>query len=176
MFRRMAALAAVPALAASALLVPSVAHAAGPTAAGCNVVPLKFTKSYTGGGENWQTKASLQVRDLCDAGTIRGKLYLRGTGGTTESDLSPYKANLHYKRQLDTAFSSAGVSLKKLARQGDGWRPYTVTTEDIVMVPPGGYFIEVRVRWTVHAGGKDYTRTVICDRFFDKGDKAYHCT
>ena len=114
------------------------AEAVGPTAAGCNVVPLKFTKSYVGGGENWQTKASLQVRDLCDAGTIRGKLYLRGTGGTTESDLSPYKVNLHYKRQLDTAFSSAGVGLKKLARQGDGWRPYSVTTEDIVMVPPVG--------------------------------------
>src|SRR6187455_1437705 len=91
---------------------PRAARAAGPTAAGCNVVPLKFTKSYTGGGDNWQTKASLQVRDLCDAGTIRGKLYLRGTGGTTESDLSPYKVNLHYKRQLDTAFRSAGVSLK----------------------------------------------------------------
>ena len=84
--------------------------------------------------------------------------------------------NLHYKRQLDTAFTSAGVSLKKLARQGDGWRPYSVTTEDIVMDPPGGYFIEIRVRWTVHVGGKDYTRSVICDRFFDKGDKAYNCT
>ncbi len=176
MFRRMAALAAVPALAASALLVPSVAHAAGPTAAGCHVVPLKFTKSYIGGGENWQTKASLQVRDLCDAGTIRGKLYLRGTGGTTESDLSPYKVNLHYKRQLDTAFTSAGVNLKKLARQGDGWRPYSVTTEDIVMDSTRGWFIEIRVRWTVHAGGKDYTKSVVCDRFFDKGDKAYSCT
>ena len=175
MFRRIAALAAVPALAASAVLAPSVAHAAGPTAA-CNVVPLKFTKSYVSGGENWQTKASLQVHDLCAAGTIGGKLYLRGTGGTTESDLSPYKVNLHYKRQLDTAFTSAGVSLKKLARQGDGWRPYSVTTEDIVMDPPGGYFIEIRVRWTVHVGGKDYTKSVICDRFFDKGDKAYSCT
>jgi hypothetical protein len=176
MFRRIAALAAVPALTASALLVPSAAQAAGPTAAGCNVVPLKFTKSYAGGGERWQTKASLQVRDLCAAGTIRGKLYLRGTGGTTESDLSPYKVNLHYKRQLDTAFTSAGVNLKKLARQGDGWRPYSVTTEDIVMVPSGGYFIEIRVRWTVHAGAKDYTKSVVCDRFFDKGDKAYSCT
>ena len=71
MFRRIAALAAVPALAASAVLAPSVASAAGPTAA-CNVVPLKFTKSYVSGGERWQTKASLQVRDLCDAGTIGG--------------------------------------------------------------------------------------------------------
>ena len=175
MFRRLAALAAVPVLASSASVVPSAAHAAGPTAA-CNVVPLKFTTSYTSGGDHWQTKASLQVRDLCAAGTIRGKLYLRGTGGTTESDLSPYKVNLSYKRQLDTAFTSRGVSLKKLSRQGDGWRPYSVTTEDIVMVPPGGYFIEIRVRWTVRVGGRDYTRSVVCDGFFDKGDKAYSCT
>src|SRR5690242_17207401 len=109
MFRRLASLAAVPVLATSAVVAPAAAHAAGPTDA-CNAVPLKFTKSYTSGGQNWQTKASLQVRDLCAAGTIKGKLYLRGTSGTTESDLSPYKVNLHYKRQLDTAFSSAGVS------------------------------------------------------------------
>lgn len=175
MFCRLAALAAIPVLAASAVVAPSVADAAGPTDA-CNVVPLKFTKSNISGGEQWQTKASLSVRDLCDAGTIRGKLYLRGTGGTTEGDLSPYKASLDYKRYDATTFTSAGVSLKKLPRQGDGWRPYSVTTEDIVMDSTRGWFREIRVRWTVHVGKRDYTKSVICVRVDETGNHAYSCT
>ena len=136
-------------------------------------MPLTFTKSYTGGGERWQTRASLRVYDLCDAGTIRGKVYLRGTGGTTESDLSPYKVDLHYKRHNDTAFTGAGVSLKKLSRQGDGWRPYSVTTADIVL--KSGWFREIRVRWTVDVGDKNVTTTVICERVETTGNDAYSC-
>ena len=102
--------------------------------------------------------------------------YLRGISGTTESELSPYKVDLHYKRRARHCVHERGGQPEEAGLQGDGWRPYSVTTEDIVMDPPGGYFIEIRVRWTVHVGGKDYARSVVCDRFFDKGDKAYHCT
>jgi hypothetical protein len=174
MFRRAAALASVPVVAASALLVPSTASAASPSKA-CSSVPLAFTKSYVTGGRRWQTKTSLRVRDLCAVGTFRGKVYVRGTGGTTEGNLSPFSVSVQYKRQLDTAFSGSGLSLQKLARQGDGWRPYDVASEDIKMEPSGGYFIEVRVRWTVRVGGKNYTRDVTCDRIHDKGNKAYLC-
>ncbi len=159
---------------ASALLVPSAASAAAPQRA-CNVVPLTFTKSYTTGHGHWQTKANLKVYDLCDAGAFRGKVLIRGTRGTTEGGLSPYKVSVHYKRQLDTAFSSSGVSVTKLSRQRDGWRPYDVTGDDITMEPSGGYFIEVRVRWTVRVGGRNYTKDVICDRIHDKGSQAYLC-
>ena len=50
-----------------------------------------------------------------------------------------------------------------------------MTTEDIVMDPPGGWFIEIRVRWTVHVGDKDYTRSVIGDRVETSGNHAYSC-
>jgi hypothetical protein len=173
MFRRAAALASAPVLAASALLAPSAAASAPHRA--CDSVPLTFTKSYTTGRGHWQTKTSMRVYDLCAAGAFRGKVYLRGNRGTTEGGLSPFKVSVHYKRQLDTSFSSSGVSLKKLSRQGDGWRPYDVTGDDITMDPPGGYFIEVRVRWTVRVGGKNYTKDVICDRIHDKGNNAYLC-
>ena len=176
MFRRAAVLVSAPILAASALLVPASASAvsAAPQRA-CNSVPLTFTKSYMTGRGHWQTKASLRVYDLCAAGTFRGKVHLRGTRGTSEGGLSPFKVSVAYKRQLDTAFSGSGVSLKKLSRQGDGWRPYDVTADDITMDNSGGWFIEVRVRWTVRVGGKNYTKDVICDRIYDKGSHAYLC-
>jgi hypothetical protein len=178
MLRRAAVLASAPVLAASAVLLPAAASTAAPTAAphrACSVVPLTFGKSYTTGREHWQTKASLKVYDLCATGTFRGKVFIRGTGGTTEAALSPFKVSVHYKRQLDTAFSGSGVSLTKLSRQGDGWRPYDVTADDIIMEPSGGYFIEVRVRWTVRVGGRNTTKDVICDRIHDKGNNAYLC-
>ena len=174
MFRRAAALASAPALAASALLLPSAASAAAPDHA-CSSVPLTFTKSYTSEHGHWQTKASLRVYDLCAAGAFRGKVYLRGTHGTSEGGLSPFAVSVQYKRQLDTVFSGSNVDATKLARQGDGWRPYDVIGDDITFEPSGGYFIEVRVRWTVRVGGKNYTKDVICDRIHDKGNKAYLC-
>jgi len=174
MFRRAAALASAPALAASALLLPSTTSAAAPDHA-CSSVPLTFTKSYTSGHGHWQTKASLRVYDLCDAGAFRGKVYLRGTHGTTEGGLSPFAVSVQYKRQLDTVFSGSNVDATKLARQRDGWRPYDVIGDDITFEPSGGYFLEVRVRWTVRVGGKNYTKNVICDRIHSKGNKAYLC-
>ena len=69
MFRRAAALASAPVLAASALLVPSAASASAPDHA-CDSVPLTFTKSYTTGRGHWQTKGSLKVYDLCAAGAF----------------------------------------------------------------------------------------------------------
>ena len=51
--------------------------------------------------------------------------------------------------------------------------PDDVTGDDITMEPSGGYFIEVRVRWTVRVGGKSYTKDVICDRIHDKGNQPY---
>ena len=87
MFSRIAALTAVPALTASALLVPSAAHAAGPHRR-LLCAPLKFTKSYISGGESWQTKASLRST-TCATRAPSGKVYLRGTGGTTEVTCRP---------------------------------------------------------------------------------------
>ena len=174
MFRRAAALASAPFLAASALLVPSAASASAPDRA-CDSVPLTFTKSYTTGRGHWQTKGSLKVYDLCAAGAFRGKVYLRGTGSTTEGGLSPFTVSVQYKRELDTAFSGSKISLKKLSRQGDGWRPFDVTADDITMESSVGWFIAVRVRWTVRVGGKNYTKDVICDRIHDKGNNAYLC-
>ena len=89
--------------------------------------------------------------------------------------MSPFTVSVQYKRELDTAFSGSGISLKKLSRQGDGWRPFDVTADDITMESSVGWFIAVRVRWTVRVGGKNYTKDVICDRIHDKGNNAYLC-
>lgn len=166
------ALALAAPLAASLVAVPQAG--ADPTE-DCDFVPLTYQKNYSAGGEGFTTRADLKVYDLCDAGTITGKVYLRGRNDTQLTDLTPYQPRLAYKRQLDQSYRSGGID--PLARQPvtNGWRPYRVTTDDIDFDPSGGYFMAVRIRWSVTVDGDSFTKTVVCDRIHDTGRNAYLC-
>ena len=170
--RALAALAAVPLL--GAMLAAPTPASADPIE-DCDFQPLKFTKNYVTGGETWRAKADLKVYDLCDEGAFTGKVYVGTREDTTFGDLDPFSVKIDYKRQLDQNYQGSGnFSFKKEAVK-DRWTPFKVTSEDIDLVPNGGYFMEVRIRFTVEVGGDKTTKTVTCDRIHDKGENAFKC-
>ena len=170
MFRRIAALAAVPALTLATLVAPTAASA-NPVA-DCNWVPLKYSKTFSTGGEHWRTKADLKVYDLCEDGTIRGNVYIDAHQGSSDGDIKPWKPVVAYQRHNDTSYRATGVRLTSKAKKS-GWKPYGVTTSDIYL--HAGWFMGVRISWTVTVNNRKYTKTVTCDRIQTEGDDAYTC-
>ena len=170
--RALAALAAVPLM--GAMLAAPTAASADPIE-DCDFQPLTFTKNYVTGGETWRAKADLKVYDLCDAGTFTGSVYVGTRGDTDFGAIDPFSVKIDYKRQLDQSFrGSDNFAFKKEAVK-DRYTPFKVTAEDIDLEPNGGYFMEVRIRYTIDVRGNNTTKTVTCDRIHDKGEDAFLC-
>ena len=61
----------------------------------CNFVPLKFTKNYSAGGEQFMVKANLRVydngdpNDTCTDGTITQTIAIKGRNNTSLATISP---------------------------------------------------------------------------------------
>lgn len=140
----------------------------------CNFVPLKYEKNYVTGGEQWKAKANLRVYDICEEGTIRGRVLVKGRSRTSLADISPTTPRLAYQRHNDTSYRNTWVApLQRQPLTSNGWRPYGVTTGDITL--RAGWFMGVRIRWTVTVDGRQFTRTVVCDRIYTEGARAYLC-
>jgi hypothetical protein len=172
--------AALSGLALAAGTVAAVPVSADPVA-DCHYVPLKYTKNYSAGGEQFTAKANLRVYDnavpanTCTDGTITQTIAIKGRNNTSLTTISPTRPRLSYKLNAGSNYyKSTGVQIYK-TDPVYGWRTYDVSTDDVPLGAEVAYFIGIRISWSVKVHGTTFVRTVVCDRIYVDGARAYSC-
>jgi hypothetical protein len=148
----------------------------------CNYAPLKYTKNYSAGGEQFTVKANLRVYDAaddpdqtCTDGTVTQTIAIKGRNDTSLSTVSPTRARLFYKLNAGSnSYRSTGVHVVR-TDPVSGWRTYDVSTDDVPLGAEVAYFMGIKIAWTVKVDDRNFTRTVICDRINPDGTDAYIC-
>ncbi|QWZ07613.1 hypothetical protein KRR39_19660 [Nocardioides panacis] len=172
--------AALSGLALAASTVAAVPVSADPVN-DCNFAPLKYTKNFSAGGEQFTTKASLRVydagvpTDTCTDATIVQTIAIKGRNNTSLASISPTRPRLSYKLNAgSTSYKSTGVQIDK-TDPVNGWRTYDVTTDDIPLGAEVAYVMGIKLTWNVKVDGETFNRTVVCDRINADGSDAYTC-